>query len=70
MKLSPNGKALKKAIDPFQRVVRLNAPIEDTIPTDASLREVIPGVWPSWEDLKRLVKAVEAVLADEVVVGP
>lgn len=50
-------RALKKAADPFVRVYRINLPISDGWPDDTPVRSIIPGVWPTWGELKALVEA-------------
>jgi hypothetical protein len=62
MTSTKNRRALKAAFDPFRRVVALNEPLD--IPADANLRDVIPGVWPSWGQLKTLVEVCEHILAE------
>ena len=45
-----------RAADPFMRLVRMNAPLN--LADDRPLRDILPGVWPTWGDLKELIDAI------------
>lgn len=53
---------LREAVDPFRRVTALMAPL--SIDPDKPLHDVVPGLWPSWGELKALVAACEAILSE------
>ncbi len=44
----------KKAIQTFQRLERVIAPLN--IPDERPLRDMLPGVWPTWGEFKRLME--------------
>lgn len=48
---------LMEALDPFMRVYRLNEPISQGWPDDRGAREIMPGAWPKWRDLRRAAEA-------------
>jgi len=48
--------ALREAADSFVRVHDLLEPLR--LPDDTSLRDCLPGIWPTVGDLRRLVNAV------------
>lgn len=50
---------LEAAITPFVRVYRLNEPLAANWPEDKPLADCVPGVWPTWADLRRCGAAME-----------
>lgn len=46
---------LEKALEPFERVASIIEPLN--ISDEKPLRDVIPGVWPTIGDLRRLLHA-------------
>lgn len=44
---------LNAAIEPFARVFRICRDIGAGWPDDRPAREILPGIWPTWGDLKR-----------------
>jgi len=47
----------RKALDPFARLARLNAPLN--LPDDLPMSKFIPGVWPVMADCRRAALAAE-----------
>ena len=50
-------KRLRKSADPFMRLYKIQWPIAGNWGDDKPLSEFIPGVWPTWGDLKGLFVA-------------
>ncbi len=48
----------KDPIDPFKRVLALMEPLD--MPDSKPLHEVMPWVWPTMGDLRRLVEKYDA----------
>jgi hypothetical protein len=53
----PELKELLSAVDPFARLVRLHEGLN--VPDELPLSRIVPGVWPSVGELRRLVIAVQ-----------
>lgn len=49
---------LREALEPFLRVYRVNEPL--ALDPELGLRDVLPGVWPTWGNLERLMRAAKA----------
>lgn len=57
-KLTEADKRLKKALEPFLRAYRVSIePFQGNNPDGRGLRDVLPGVWPTVDDLRALVAA-------------
>lgn len=44
---------LLDAMEPFVRVVRINAPLSADWPDDYPPKRFMPGIWPNWAEFKR-----------------
>lgn len=60
-KLTEDDLRLKKALEPFLRVYRVSIEsFQGNNPDGRGLREVLPGAWPTIDDLRRLMAAAVA----------
>lgn len=50
--------AARLALDPFASVYRLNEPLANAWPDDMPARDIIPGAWPTWADLRNAEQAI------------
>jgi hypothetical protein len=50
---------LERALEPFARVARINAPLAANWPDNKPNSDFIPNVWPNWGDFKRAASAIE-----------
>lgn len=57
--MTDNEKLLLKALEPFVRVVRINAPISADWPDSYPPSRFVPGVWPDWGEFKRAEAAFD-----------
>jgi hypothetical protein len=44
---------LEEALDPFSRVAGLVEPLADDWDDERPAKDILPGIWPTWGDLKR-----------------
>lgn len=49
-------KTLRRALDPFARLARLNRDMN--VPDDEPVREFAPGIWPTMKDCRRANEAM------------
>ena len=54
----PKVKELMEAFGPLRRVFAINEPLP--IADGSPLSRCIPGIWPTWGEFKRVVRAVKA----------
>ena len=47
---------LDEAVQPFVSLYKLNEPLN--LPDDKPLIEILPVIWPTWGELKRLYEAL------------
>ena len=52
-------KVLEAALTPFVRVYRINEPLGALWPDDRPAISCVPGLWPTWGDLKRCGNAMK-----------
>ena len=54
---------MEKAIEPFRGAYDVKPPTADKWPDDKPLHECLPGIWPTWGDLKRLRESLATLRA-------
>ena len=60
-RLTEDDKRLKKALEPFLRAYRVSIlPFQGNNPDPRGLRDVLPRIWPTVDDLRALVGAAVA----------
>ena len=52
--MAKRGEGLLKACDPFARVAIIVDRLPDRLPDDTPARDVMPGIWPTLGELRRL----------------
>lgn len=57
MKKAPSIREIRAAAKPFSGVLSMNEPLN--LPDEMPLRDMLPGVWPTVGELRKLIAAIK-----------